>query len=92
MLPSALRPVLQNVELLVHEISESWNLQGDTDIDLKQREKDVENKDVDTRYVLPNSGKSVLTNQAELNEFACLKYAVIKWPFFAPNFQDGRIF
>jgi len=45
---------------------------------LKQREKDVENKDVDTRYVLPNSGKSVLTNQAELNEFACLKYAVIK--------------
>jgi hypothetical protein len=84
--------MLQNGELLVHEISELWNLQSDTDIDLKQREEDVENKDVDTRYVLPNSGKSVLTNRAELNEFSCLKYVVIKWPFFVPNFQDRRIF
>jgi hypothetical protein len=37
--------VLQNGELLVYEISESWNLKDDTDIDLKQREKGVENKD-----------------------------------------------
>jgi len=40
--------VLQNGELLVYEISESWNLQGDKDITLKQRRKDVENKDRDT--------------------------------------------
>lgn len=32
----------------MYEISESWNLQGDTGIDLKLREKDVENKDRDT--------------------------------------------
>jgi len=40
--------VLQNRELLVYAISESWNLQGDTDVVLKQRGKDVENKDRDT--------------------------------------------
>jgi hypothetical protein len=48
MLPSALRPVLQNGELLVYKVSESLNLQGDTNIDLKQRENDVEIKDRDT--------------------------------------------
>jgi hypothetical protein len=37
---------------------------------LKEREKDVENKDRDTWYVLPNSEKSVPTNQAELNDSA----------------------
>jgi hypothetical protein len=82
--------VLQNGELLVHEISESWNLQGNTDIDLKQSEKDVENKDVDTRYVLPNSGKSVITNQAELNEFACLKYVVTQQVTFLCSKFPGQ--
>lgn len=62
--------MLHNGELLVYEIPESWDLQGETEIDLKEREKDVENKDRDTWYVLPNSEKSVPTNQAELNDSA----------------------
>jgi hypothetical protein len=33
--------VLHNGELLVYEIPESWKLQGDTEIDLKEREEDV---------------------------------------------------
>jgi hypothetical protein len=36
----------------------------------EREKKDVENKGRDTWYVLPNSGKTPLRKQAELNDFA----------------------
>jgi hypothetical protein len=40
--------VLHNGELLVYEISELWKLQGDTELDFKEREEDVKNTVRDT--------------------------------------------
>jgi hypothetical protein len=58
-LPSALRQGGQSLELPVLERPESWDLGGDAELNLGNREMDVEN-------VLPYSDEPSLVHQVEL--------------------------
>jgi hypothetical protein len=63
-LPSALRQVGQSRELPVPERPESWDLEGDAELNLRNRKMDAD----DAENMLPDSDKTGLVNQVELND------------------------